>query len=236
MAKLALQSRASSTTTFGGTFFSLAFLFNNFKKKSCVNLRNLWLFFIILFSLNCSREKYIEKAEEISLSKELTVFVISTLPVVELRGALPVGINYLKLRWERALVIALLGNLLPVMPLLLLWGFLYRVLGKVPIFRKILDYIFSKTRSRSEIVRKYEIIGLIAFVAIPFPGTGAWTGTIAAFLLGLDRLKSFIAICIGVLIAGIVVTSLCLLGIWGAVIALIALLILGITGTLKLWK
>lgn len=201
--------------------------------KSC---KNLWLLFIILFSLNCSRERYIEKAEEMDLSGEVTVFVISTLPIVELRGALPVGINYLKLPWEKTLIISLIGNLLPVMPLLLLWGFLYRILGKVPIFKRFLDYIFFRTRARSGVIKKYEIIGLIAFVAIPLPGTGAWTGSMAAFLLGLDKIKSFIAISIGVIIAGAVVTSLCLLGIWGAVIALIALLLLSITGTLKLWK
>ncbi len=200
------------------------------------SIKDIWLLLIILLSLNCSREGYIEKAREAGLSEEATVFVISTLPVVELRGALPMGINYLKLPWQKTLIISLIGNLLPVMPLLLLWGFLYRVLGKVSILKKFLDYIFSRTKAKSEIVKRYEIIGLIAFVAIPLPGTGAWTGSIAAFLLGLDKLKSFIAISIGVLIAGIVVTILCLLGIWGAVIALVVLLLLGITGTLKLWK
>jgi uncharacterized membrane protein len=83
-------------------------------------------------------------------------------------------------------------------------------------------------------IEKYEEIGLMAFVAIPLPGTGAWTGALIAFLFGLDYKKSLSIIAIGVFIAGIIVTCLCLLGWLGAIIAGLALATLAALGFWKL--
>jgi membrane protein insertase Oxa1/YidC/SpoIIIJ len=92
--------------------------------------------------------------------------------------------------------------------------------------RYLLEQLFQRTRHRSKIVEKYQELGLVIFVAIPLPVTGAWTGSLAAHLLGLNFWKSIIFIFFGVLIAGIVVTTLSLLGWWGAIIALTILLVL----------
>jgi uncharacterized membrane protein len=83
-------------------------------------------------------------------------------------------------------------------------------------------------------IERYEEIGLMAFVAIPLPGTGAWTGALIAFLFGLDFKKSLLVIAIGVLIAGVIVTSLCLLGWFGALIAGAVFILLAGLGFWKL--
>jgi uncharacterized membrane protein len=83
-------------------------------------------------------------------------------------------------------------------------------------------------------IEKYEEIGLMAFVAIPLPGTGAWTGVLIAFLFGLDFKKSLLIIAIGVFIAGIIVSSLCLLGWLGAIIAGAGFILLAALGFWKL--
>jgi uncharacterized membrane protein len=95
------------------------------------------------------------------------------------------------------------------------------------------EWVFARTRKRSSLIQRYEKIGLALFVAIPLPFTGAWTGAIAAFLLGLPFRYSMLSIVCGVLIAGAIVTALSLLGWAGAVVAGIGL---GILAVLGLWK
>ncbi|GAH77092.1 unnamed protein product [marine sediment metagenome] len=94
----------------------------------------------------------------------------------------------------------------------------------------MINWVFSHTRRQGKTIEKYEKIGLTLFVAIPLPITGAWTGSIAAFLLGLRLRYAFLSIVIGVVIAGAIVTSLCLLGWLGAVIAGVGLGALAILG------
>ena len=145
------------------------------------------------------------------ISQEAIVVLISALPVVELRGALPVAINLFHMAWYKAFCLAVIGNLLPVPILLLSLEPLARVVSRVPIGRKVVSWVFERTRRRGKTIERYERIGLMLFVAIPLPGTGAWTGSIAAFLLGLKFRYAFLSIVLGVLIAGVIVTGLCLL-------------------------
>ena len=154
-----------------------------------------------------------------NISHELLIIAISALPVVELRGALPVAINLLHMPWYRAFFLAIIGNLLPVPIILLFLDSLAGVISRVPIGRRLVNWVFEHTRRRGEAIEKYEKIGLMLFVAIPLPITGAWTGSIVAFLLGLKFRYSFLSIMAGVIIAGAIVTSLCLIGWAGAVIA-----------------
>ncbi|HJX03395.1 MAG TPA: small multi-drug export protein, partial [Dehalococcoidia bacterium] len=111
--------------------------------------------------------------------------------------------------------------------------FLAKLVSKVKAGERFVQWIFRRTRKRSSIIERYEKIGLALFVAIPLPFTGAWTGAIAAFLLGLKFRYSMISITCGVLIAGAIVTALSLLGWVGAVIAGIAL---SIVAGLGLWR
>jgi len=165
------------------------------------------------------RERLVSYLESRNISKELIVLTISMLPIVELRGAIPVGIVTFKLSWWSAYGWAVLGNLIPVVPMLLFLTALSRTVGRAKGFSKFFAYLFERTKRRSRIVEQYESLGLMVFVAIPLPLTGAWSGCIAAFLFGISFKAALLAISFGVLIAGVVVTLLSLLGWSGALIA-----------------
>jgi uncharacterized membrane protein len=169
----------------------------------------------------------------LGFSKELVVLFIAALPIFELRGALPVAINLLHMPWHQALPLAILGNMLPVPFILLLLESIARVLSKIRFLGRVLEWLFEHTRRRGKIIERYERIGLVLFVAVPLPITGAWTGSLAAVLFGLKFKHSLLFIFIGVLIAGIIVTCLSLLGWVGAIIAGTGLCALAVSG---LWK
>ncbi len=154
---------------------------------------------------------------------ELVIIIIAALPIIELRGAIPFGINLLGMPWYSVFVLAILGNMLPVPFILWLLEAVVRLLERYYIFRSFFDWLFKIARKRSALIDKYKRIGLTIFVAIPLPVTGAWTGSLAAVLLGLSRGWAFIALLVGVVIAAIIVTILSLLGWIGAAIAGIAL-------------
>ena len=175
----------------------------------------------------------IEELISSGIYQELIVVIISALPVIELRGALPVAINVFHMAWYKAFGLAVIGNLLVVPPLLLFLESLAKAISKVDIGRRLVNWVFERTRRRGGVIEKYERIGLMLFVAIPLPVTGAWTGSVAAFLFGLKFKYAFFSIFCGVIIAGAIVTCLCLLGWVGAVIAGIGLGSLAILG---LWK
>ena len=154
-----------------------------------------------------------------TVSDFLQVFFTAAAPISELRGAIPLGILDLDMRWYQAFLFAFAGNLLPVPFILLLLGPAARVLTRVKILDRLLNWIFEISRRRGGLVERYGALGLILFVAIPLPITGAWTGCIVAYLLGLSFWRAFPAIVLGVLIAGVIVTALTVIGWWGAAIA-----------------
>ncbi len=174
-----------------------------------------------------------EELLSLGFSKELVVLIISALPIFELRGALPVAINLFQLPWYHALPLAIIGNLLPVPVILLFLGSISKWLSKIDFFDRFLHWLFEHTRRRGKIIGKYERIGLVLFVAIPLPVTGAWTGSLLAVLFGLKFRHAFLSIFIGVCIAGIIVTCLSLLGWTGAIIAGIVLCALA---SYSLWR
>lgn len=176
----------------------------------------------------------VEELINSGIPKELIVIIISALPIVELRGALPVAINLFHMPWYWAFCLSVIGNLLPVPILLLFFESLARLASKVEVGRKLVNWVLERTRRQGELIQRYERIGLILFVAIPLPVTGAWTGSIAAFLLGIKFNYAFFSIFCGLIIAGAIVTSLCLLGWVGAAIAGIGLAILAILGWWKI--
>lgn len=135
----------------------------------------------------------------------MTAF-ISMVPVVELRGAIPAGVaNGLPV--TTAMIAAVVGNLIPV-PIIVL--FVRKVFAWMRETSVRLDSIVarfeSKASSKSELVEKYEFFGLILLVAVPLPGTGAWTGALVAAMMEMRLKTCFPAIVIGVLIAGVIVS------------------------------
>jgi uncharacterized membrane protein len=120
-------------------------------------------------------------------------------------------------------------NLIIVIPILLFLEPISNFLRKLSVFDRFFRWLFARTRRRSAIVEKYETLGLILFVAIPLPVTGAWTGALAAFLFGISFRNAIVAIAMGVFIAGCIVATLTLMGIIGAIIAGVVLSLLGLS-------
>lgn len=137
--------------------------------------------------------------------KELIVFIISLMPILELRGGL-LAASLIGLEPIRAYIISIIGNVIPV-PFILL--FINKILewmskSKIKLFSKTAKWVFKKADKHKGQIEKYGYIGLLFFVGIPVPGTGAWTGCLIASLLHLDRKKSFYATMGGILIASII--------------------------------
>jgi len=139
-----------------------------------------------------------------SIAQVVFVLGVSAAPVAELRGGLPLAISY-GFSPAAAFFIAVIGNLLPVLPLLLGLGWGERQLRRLTPLKRPLDLLFTRTRRKGRLISRYGAIGLIILVAIPLPATGAWTGAIAAFLFGIPPKRAFPLIVVGVLIAGVVV-------------------------------
>ncbi len=168
-------------------------------------------------------ERIAEGLRRKGLSPEAVVFLVAMLPIVELRGAVPIGNNLFALPLYKTIFLSIAGNMLPIVLVLLLLERLVVWLSPVPLFRRFFDWLFKRTRKKSDIISRFEFWGVVIFVAIPLPMTGAWTGSIAAVLLGISYGRALLAIFLGVLIAAGIVTSLSLLGFWGLVIAAIGL-------------
>ena len=148
----------------------------------------------------------------VNAGKIIGIFFISLLPVIELRGSIPIG-YYQGLPWYTNMITSIIGNILPVPFILLFVVKVFEFMKKRNIMVNIIEKIEKRAMSRSESIANKEFLGLMLFVAIPFPGTGAWTGALIAALLQFDRKKSFVYIIIGVLIAASLVT----LGVYGVI-------------------
>jgi len=148
----------------------------------------------------------------LGFSDVLKVLALAASPISELRGAIPMAIITFHFPWYYALLLAIIGNLVPVPFILLFLNTFSKLLSKIGIFRRMLHWLFEHTRRRGRIVERYERIGLMLFVAIPLPATGAWTGSFVAVLFGLKFKHAFLSIFIGILIAGAIVTCTTLLG------------------------
>lgn len=169
------------------------------------------------------------------LKKAIIVFLISILPVVELRGAIPVAFAY-GLPFYVSFLLSVFGNLLPIPFILLFIPRLLDFLARFKFFRPIVGWLRKKAdKNRDRVIKDQgaseeisdsgadmeskstgerkmnwaTFLGLLLFVAIPLPMTGAWTGALVASLFNLPRLKSFLAVVLGVLVSGTIVTLIC---------------------------
>ncbi len=137
--------------------------------------------------------------------------MLGILPIFELRGAIPLGF-YLGLSLKKIFILAIIGNMLPIIPLLLLLKPVSERLRNFSLCKNFFDWLFERTKRKAQIIQRYEALGLAIFVAIPLPMTGAWTGAIAASLFKIRFRYAFLAISVGVILAGIIVTLLCIFG------------------------
>lgn len=140
---------------------------------------------------------------------EILVFIISMMPILELRGGL-LAASLLKVNPVVAYIISIIGNILPV-PFILL--FIKRILewmgkSKIKFFKKIVKWLEKKVEKNKDKIEKYGYLGLVLFVGIPLPGTGAWTGCLIAALLDMNRKKSFLCTLAGIIMASIIMMVL----------------------------
>ena len=144
-----------------------------------------------------------------TMAGEFTLTVlVSMLPVVELRGGIPFGVAAGLPVWA-AFTAAVLGNLIPV-PFIIVY--IRRILQwmreKIPRLNRLVDALERKAHLRGKTVTKYKYLGLMILVAIPLPGTGAWTGSLAAAFLDMPLRRAIPSIIAGVLIAGLAISLL----------------------------
>ncbi len=135
--------------------------------------------------------------------KELIIFIISMLPILELRGGL-IAASLLKMKIIPSFVICFLGNIIPIPFILWLITPIFNKLKKTKMFSGMVNKIENKALSKRDQIEKLQYIGLMLFVGIPLPGTGAWTGCLIAALLGMDKKKAMIYTILGVVMAGII--------------------------------
>ncbi|MBQ4526559.1 MAG: small multi-drug export protein [Clostridia bacterium] len=154
------------------------------------------------------------------INHELAVFLVAMIPIIELRGAIPFGIITLDMQWYVVLFLGVLGNVLPVP--FIVWFFrpIINYLEKTRLFGKLAKKLKTRTNKKMNNMEnevsgitneksKYrkKLLGLFVFVAVPLPGTGAWTGSAIAALMGLRIKHSFWVIAAGVLTAGIIMLT-----------------------------
>ncbi len=147
--------------------------------------------------------------------KYILTFLISMVPIVELRGGIPIGVT-MGVKWYYAVPICMIGNMIPVPFIfffarkILEWGKDKKFIGK------FFTWCLEKGHHGGEKLKakagKGMFFALLLFVGIPLPGTGAWTGTLAASLLDLDFKKSILAVTLGVILAAVIITAATLLG------------------------
>lgn len=142
-----------------------------------------------------------------TFGKEIAVFIISLMPILELRGGL-LAASILGLDPIRSYIICIIGNIIPVPFILWLITWILDLMRKSKHFKGIAKWLDKKVDKHKGTIEKFGFWGLVLFVGIPLPGTGAWTGCLIAACLEMDRKKSFIAAMIGIFMASLIMMAI----------------------------
>ena len=138
----------------------------------------------------------------------ITTMIVSMLPIFEVRGGIPYGLAVAKLGIAPTLLIAVISNIMVIPLVFFFLDYFHIHFMRISIYSRIFGKFIERTKRKAHShITKYGCLGLALFVAIPLPVTGAYTGTLAAWLFGMDRKKSIIAISAGVVIASIIITA-----------------------------
>lgn len=150
------------------------------------------------------KESLIERLTQLldAFPPELITALIACFPILELRLAIPIGINAFSLSFWEAYIYGVIGNMLPVLPLLLLFQPLSQWLLRYAPYRRFYDWLYDRAMTKSKRVEQFGALGLVLFTALPLPTTGAWTACAVAIFFGIRTAYAFSAILIGVLVAG----------------------------------
>lgn len=139
--------------------------------------------------------------------KFLITFILGMTPIIEIRGAIPVGVG-LGLSYFEAFIVGFIGNIIPIYFIVKYIRPLFDFFGRFKIFKKIIDWATEKATRKieeSEKLQNFTALGLFLFVAIPLPGTGAWVGSLIANFLNVPFKKAVIPLSLGVLVAGLII-------------------------------
>ena len=140
------------------------------------------------------------------LAKSVATMGLAIVPVLELRGAIPFGLS-LGLSPGTAFTMAAIGNLIPIPAVMLLIRTVFRWLSRWPWWERKITWMETRAHLKGRLVRKYRLLGLVLLVAIPLPGTGAWTGALVSTLLDIRIRVALPCILLGILIAGCIITA-----------------------------
>jgi uncharacterized membrane protein len=150
----------------------------------------------------------ITSLEGVGVSPQIITLIISMIPLIELRGSIIVAGGILKLPFIQTFAAAVIGNMLPIPFILLFIEKIFGWMKTTKLFQGVPAKLEAKAMKKSAQIEKYGYLGLCLFVAIPLPGTGAWTGSLLAVLFGLKPLKSLLFIFLGIIIAGLIMSLL----------------------------
>lgn len=139
----------------------------------------------------------------LSYGKELIIFIISLMPILELRGGL-IAASLLGVNPVTSFIICFIGNVLPIPFILWFITPIFNWLKKTKYLKGIVEKLEAKANKKKDQIEKSEFWGLLLFVGIPLPGTGAWTGTLIASMLNMNKQKALVASILGVVLAGII--------------------------------
>ena len=137
------------------------------------------------------------------ISREMVIFIISMIPILELRGGL-LAASLLKGSAAKAIPICIIGNIIPIPFILLFIRQIFKLMKKTKIFHGLIERLEKRAMGKSDQIKRYEFLGLLLFVGVPLPGTGAWTGSLIASLLEVDIKKSSVAIFCGLIMATVI--------------------------------
>ncbi|HZH61260.1 MAG TPA: small multi-drug export protein [Metabacillus sp.] len=140
------------------------------------------------------------------LPPELVVIIVSALPILELRGGLPLAYLHYSFSLGKSSLLSIIGNLLPIIPVLILFQPISNLLMKLKPYKRMYDWLYQRTLKKSSNVEKYGAVGLMLFTALPLPTTGAYSACVAAIIFGIRFRYAFLSIAAGVLVAAIIVS------------------------------
>lgn len=151
-------------------------------------------------------ESLVNSLNGMGIHPQVITFLVSMIPLLELRGSIIVAGSILRLPFAATYITAVLGNMLPIPFILIFIKKIFDWMKSKPKLSKLPVWIENKAMKKSEQIEKYGYLGLMLFVAIPLPGTGAWTGALLAVLFNLKPAKSLLFILLGVAVAGLVMS------------------------------
>ena len=134
------------------------------------------------------------------------------IPVIESRGSIPYGILVLKLPWYNVVLVSIIANFLVTIPIIYLLQPISIYLRRFKLSKIFFNWLFARSRRKGGIINKLKVLGLIIFIGIPLPITGAWTGCIAANVFGINKFYTLVGVFLGILVSVMIITTLTLTG------------------------